>query len=716
MRPPIAVLALLCALIAASPANGANFVVTTDEDLTSGACLNPSPNSKCPIRVAFHAANFTPEADTIDLQGRTIVLTQKLAGGNTLYTQGDLEYEGDGPLTIKSGTIAGGPGFNDRIIDQLQGDLTLVDVTVTGGSADASTNGGANGGGIYVAGGTLTLDESLVTGNTAGADGGGIHLAGGLQIAGSRISANSAAGGGGGIYQVQGSFDLTGSEVTGNSAAGGAGGGIASLGTHGARKIAGSTVSGNQALSGGGIAHTKGLTVESSLISANAAAQKGGGIESASALWLDDVRITGNSAATGGGLALAGPYTQGRHIHRSTFDGNSARVGGGGLSNESNLFVTESTFSGNEATGGEGASGRGGGIDSLAGSLELTGVTLAGNRAQIGPELAVSAPTMANRTLVAGDCGFLTGGGLTAQGSVETGFSCGFDGPGNKRGATVRLGGLTTHFTPVRPLLGQSDAIDAGGSFACEVDPVDQLGSPRSPGECDAGAFEALKTDHEVTLELPANAQAGAAITGRVSIRNLGPAADSGVAARLFLPPGVELAGGPCSPGSSTTCAIGDLPAGETRSVDVTLRAAGAGAYPVGAGLYSDLAELASGNETPVRTVEVLPRSADSEPPRLELSVARRLSRRGLARSRRLTVRIGASESCRASLVVKAGKKTVARAKPGTLGAQRVKHTVRFSKRAAKRLRRASGLALTLTCIDGAGNRGTAKRKAKLRR
>ena len=55
---------------------------------------------------------------------------------------------------------------------------------------------GGEGGGI-LNGGTLTVSNSTLSGNSAGLDGGGIHNGGTLTVSGSTLSGNSASYGGG---------------------------------------------------------------------------------------------------------------------------------------------------------------------------------------------------------------------------------------------------------------------------------------------------------------------------------------------------------------------------------------------------------------------------------------------------------------------------------------------------------------------------------------
>jgi CSLREA domain-containing protein len=95
--------------------------------------------------------------------------------------------------------------------------------------------------------GTLTLTNTVVSGNGASGEGGGIHNSGGaLTIVGSTISSNFGANGGG-IMNAEGAVSITNSTVSGNF--GGVGGGIQNSGS---MTITNSTIAGNSVGSQGG--------------------------------------------------------------------------------------------------------------------------------------------------------------------------------------------------------------------------------------------------------------------------------------------------------------------------------------------------------------------------------------------------------------------------------------------------------------------------------
>ena len=180
-------------------------------------------------------------------------------------------------LTLKNGKASGNYGYGGAIGGSLYSGaslLTLNNCVLSRNSA------GSGGGAIYKNGGTLTVNNSTLTGNSAGSDGGGIFNTSGDRngstVNNSTLSYNSAGRHGGGIYSdasVQGQGAVTivnNGTVFGNSAA--KGGGIYSS-AH-VLGVNNSTVSGNSAITGGGIyflAYTPGDsgTIANSIVAGN---------------------------------------------------------------------------------------------------------------------------------------------------------------------------------------------------------------------------------------------------------------------------------------------------------------------------------------------------------------------------------------------------------------------------------------------------------------
>jgi hypothetical protein len=192
--------------------------------------------------------------------------------------------------------------------------------------------------------------------------------------------------------------------------------------------------------------------------------------------------ISGNGATGEGG----GIYNSGGNVTvtNSTISGNNSAGRGGGISNVAGgVTLTNSTVTGNTATSPFGPV-RGGGIYSGIGGVSLTNTIAAGNTAPNGPDLTAS---------------FATGGhnliGTTSGATIPLTT-------GDIVNPTPLLGALGSYGGPTQtiPLLPGSPAIDAGDDAVCAstttpvgaaVSGEDQRGISRPFGtHCDIGAFE----------------------------------------------------------------------------------------------------------------------------------------------------------------------------------------------------------------------------------
>ena len=193
-------------------------------------------------------------------------------------------------VTVNKLTITGGKSIFGGGIDN-SGTLTVNDSRITG---NVGHNTG-DGGGIFN-GGTLTLDSSRVAGNTTNTYGGGIYNDFGTVALndGSSITDNTALGHfGGGVFNYGGTLTLDSSSITGDTA-GSDGGGIYNVGVVTLKD--GSTMTGNTAGSdGGGIYNDTGsVTLDKSSITGNTAGSDGGGIYNLATLTLNSSSVTGN--------------------------------------------------------------------------------------------------------------------------------------------------------------------------------------------------------------------------------------------------------------------------------------------------------------------------------------------------------------------------------------------------------------------------------------
>ena len=367
-------------------------------------------------------------------------------------------------------------------VDGPGGNLSLQDVTITGGSADI-------GGGIENAGGTVTLNHSRVTGNTATQAGGGIASAASpssvakLTLNNSEVTGNrqtlvptpqGGGLGGGGIANVLGTVTLDRSEVSGNTAMGFAGGGIASgdymdtppSNPSSSLTLNGSQVDGNTApnAGGGGIQNLLGTAIlNSSQVDGNTSLN-GGGISSGngnggvppgtSQLALNKSEVDGNTAIapippppapgqmSGPPIAAGGIANGGNAVlSNSEVDHNTAKfTSGAGIVNHGTMTLNKSEVNGNTAAG-SGVDASGGGILTAQGMPTAVPTTLTLNNSQVNYNRAGGdGGGIANGAPVTGPVP-LPGGAVTLNHSQVKGNTAGIGGGGGifNNGGTVTL-------------------------------------------------------------------------------------------------------------------------------------------------------------------------------------------------------------------------------------------------------------------------------------
>lgn len=211
-----------------------------------------------------------------------------------------------GTVEIVNGTITGGTESGVKITGAEGSEILLKDLTITGNRNDTS---GYGGGGVCADSGDLTIDHCRITDNTAAnGSGGGVSMGskhGGtvenasLTIKDSVISGNTSTAQGGGVYAAvtDGSVSITGSTLSGNTilenTAGQDGGGIYIRNSMPNRTIAGSVTN---------TVEQEVLDIGSTVvISGNTAGQLGGGIYADNGV---TVRLAGyllnNHASTAG--------------------------------------------------------------------------------------------------------------------------------------------------------------------------------------------------------------------------------------------------------------------------------------------------------------------------------------------------------------------------------------------------------------------------------
>lgn len=397
----------------AAPSVASAFVVTNTHDAGPGS-----------LRQAITDAENNPGRDTVN-----IVATGTVTLASTLPT-------------ITQDLIVNGPAMSQFVVsgaDNLQplriqsGNASISSLTVTHGSCTGAC-GSTGGGGIYNAGGTVTLDRVAVTSSATTGQGGGIYNGGTMTLSGAVVKSNT-------------------SSQTGGSDAFPEAGGIFNDGmlTVGQSIVRGNTASATGATNqngpeGGGIYNNGGATatITASTIDANhATAVAAGGV--------------GTTNATGGGAINDGTM----NLVRSTVSNNTASGTdgtnnsgqGGGIYNGfgSTFTADRSTVANNSATGSD--LERAGGIY-LDGTPSITSSTIAHNAATVGANLDVQAATTLKNTIVS-DPG---GGGSDCEGSAfvaSQGFNLADD-------ASCNLTDPSTDKPSADPMLAPSLAANGG--------------------------------------------------------------------------------------------------------------------------------------------------------------------------------------------------------------------------------------------------------------
>jgi hypothetical protein len=252
----------------------------------NGVCETAPGNGVCTLRAALEEANVLPGADTVSVPGGVFLLSLNrlvissdvsVTGAGIGATVIDANFTDtvlsvlSGTVTLSSATVRNGRGPTAGGILNA-GNLTLNSVlvinsdtvangggianTITGGltlnSSQVANSRATNGGGIFSPpGGSVTVNDSSVTGNQAVQRGGGFATVGPLTLNRTIVRGNTSGSDGGGVVAF--SLAITDSEISGNTA-GGDGGGVGM--TDGT--ISNSTISGNRATHGGGVVIERG--------------------------------------------------------------------------------------------------------------------------------------------------------------------------------------------------------------------------------------------------------------------------------------------------------------------------------------------------------------------------------------------------------------------------------------------------------------------------
>ena len=211
------VLALLVGVLTAGPARATTFTVNSTAHPGTSGCNA----TECTLAEAVQAANFNGQNDIITfasgLKGDIPLHNTASQGGFSIYDDvsgADLTINGPGAKVL---------AVNGNDETRAFGIASPANVTIRGLAIKngKSYSSDPDAGGIGNSG-TLTLDEVIVSGNTAYGGGGGIYNTGTLAVTDSTFSGNSANTGGGTFDNSYSGYSttLTNSTISGNNGGG----------------------------------------------------------------------------------------------------------------------------------------------------------------------------------------------------------------------------------------------------------------------------------------------------------------------------------------------------------------------------------------------------------------------------------------------------------------------------------------------------------------
>lgn len=384
------------------------------------------------LQDALAAAELTPEPDEIWIAegvyrpttttDRTVAFTLpnhvSLLGGFAGDPNNPDRRDVDALPSILSGDI-GVPGDASdnafHVVEVHRTTASLDGLTVTGGNANHFFFVNGTGGGIRVAGGTLYVANTDVTGNSARIAGGGLFSIGGahVSIAGSNFADNSARFGGG-IVADRSTVAVHDSHIAGNEAI--FGGGLYNY--IGRVAVQDSHIENNEAIFGGGLYNSIGrVTVQDSHVAGNEARIHGGGLYSAmGVVTVDSSHVTGNRAIRedGGGMYLGSGISD---IFNTIVSGNAANSEGGGIFGTQGiqLTLTDSSLVSNSAEVG-------GGALIFRGDLVVDRSTVVDNHATIhgGGLYSFFSNSSVQESIVRDNTALREGGGLRVYGGTTS--------------------------------------------------------------------------------------------------------------------------------------------------------------------------------------------------------------------------------------------------------------------------------------------------------
>ncbi len=498
-------------------------------------CTQTSPCGQILTAVTVAEVTGTGDAVTIHVganePSRSYDAVNIQVQASDLYS---LTIEGAGTGTSTPSTKVTGIATAAEDFDVTSGSVIIEDLAIDGGRSTTTL-----GGGVYNAGGTLTLTHVTFATDQATTGGGVYNFAGAVTLTDVTFDDVTARDAGGAVFNAGGA-NVAMNDVTFEGDSAKYGGGLMNdqgTATLSHARFLGENVDGIQ--SGGGVYDTTATThITDATFSTEDATTEGGGIyDDDSTVTLTDVTFSNDSATTGGGVYEKNQSTI--TLTDVTFSKDSATTGGGIYNIGSVAGVTNATFWKNLA------SGRGGGVYNTDGVVTIVDATfLTDTSMGVGGGVASPPSEYSYVPVVASifDASSCFGDVPSLNDVVTTTSGCPTTTGVETTTTAIDLAStlaLTTH-SPTAPatlaLRPTSPAIDSAPATVCETVSTDERGAPRpgdSPGAdhaatCDAGAYELQHTIVTLTQGAPKTGRVTPATSGSFQLAVTNQSATSG--------------------------------------------------------------------------------------------------------------------------------------------------------------------------------------------
>ncbi|MFK7958736.1 MAG: hypothetical protein AB8B96_21770 [Lysobacterales bacterium] len=370
----------------------------------NGGMLEVSAGARVTIRrIWLNSAMATNGGILAVTQGASLTLDdafisdgEAMASGGLIYAQGQGETLSDVHLINGTELFRGNANNGDGgAVALFNARLTIEDSAIGVTNLTAFNEAGNNGGGVFASESEVVVsgDQSSIRFNRAGNFGGGIYLVdSSLTITDGQFEGNEAAFAGGAIYQDGSDLTITQTSFNNNitnTTQANQGGGAIYLRSGNAEIDAGVFSDNASATNGGaivGFKQTDLMVGDSSVFDQNAADGRGGAIHALGNLSITDSVVSANAAVGfGGGLSCAVcgsvDLINTQVINNTAGNGGGLYVSGSSVST-TNIDVSHSVISENQAMDVSDSVGFGGGVWAIDADLMLNDSDIDDNTAQ----------------------------------------------------------------------------------------------------------------------------------------------------------------------------------------------------------------------------------------------------------------------------------------------------------------------------------------------